>query len=338
MPVCSGKPDLAPRTRAFTLIELLVVIAIIAVLIGILLPAIGAARRTARTVKCSVQLRQMGLAATMYADDFNGYIPGFSWKGGKGPFPTSYADLRDASDDRFSVPRQAVDALRRRTGVDAIPVEGHGWFPHLWFTHLTYLDYMSGNPDEVTVACPEDRDQVLHAQTPIADYVASAAPQDIKRKYESSYETSVFTHSLDLPSGSRLPISQHNVSDPRSFHREKDYLKNRRAVEVAFPSSKAYMFETFGRHFDRGVPQYFYRPGSRIPILMFDGSVSVRNTDDANPGSPSREPTNPGPTIIKEVTPGVGSESFAGVYRWTRGGLKGIDFGGKEIRTGQPRD
>lgn len=69
------------RKKGFTLIELLVVIAIIAMLLAILMPALGMAKEKAKSIVCRSNLKQWGIAYTLYAADNGGKFPATNWLG-----------------------------------------------------------------------------------------------------------------------------------------------------------------------------------------------------------------------------------------------------------------
>lgn len=126
------------RRRAFTLIELLVVVAIIGLLVGLLLPAVQAARETARRSECANHLKQIGLACHSYHDALSrfpaGYwasppyvdgqsdtTPGWGWAAGLLPY-LEQQTLRQAIDFRLHIEHsQNAPAVRTSVAVYLCP-------------------------------------------------------------------------------------------------------------------------------------------------------------------------------------------------------------------------
>ena len=80
---------------AFTLIELLVVIAVIGVLAGLLLPALAGAKRKAQSVRCVSNLRQIGIAVRLHADDQGGRLPRARANGGTNGAPGELPSIQE---------------------------------------------------------------------------------------------------------------------------------------------------------------------------------------------------------------------------------------------------
>ncbi|MFZ4574238.1 MAG: prepilin-type N-terminal cleavage/methylation domain-containing protein [Phycisphaerales bacterium] len=115
--------------RAFTLIELLVVIAIIALLIGILLPALGAARESGRNVKCQAHMRGITQSLLTYANDF------------KGQFPPVLHDVPDPETGRFSMQWYDENRIGR-------------YLPQVDFTNIVETNSRSNSVGGGVMVCP----------------------------------------------------------------------------------------------------------------------------------------------------------------------------------------
>lgn len=329
----------------FSLIELLIVIAVIALLLALLIPGLANARRVARTSVCMSNLKQFSAAGATYAVDFKDSIYTFSWT--PTYMPTQFRDLvvPGVSFASHAHAIQATEIVRLRSQHEPNFALASLWAPAIEYSHFMLLDYLAMELPAPIAACPEDKPLRLWQSDIRGFNVGALGPMqpeftDIEsglmraKPYSSSYESPPATYDISQVPNRMQQSWRHYLYGLSGLTK----FGVRRFHEVTFPAQKVHLHDTHQRH--EGKPLFFAHPSAAQPLLHFDGSVIRRRTADANAGS---HPNNPsaGPVMISyrpyrhepPTSSGAEFEEFAGRYRWTRGGLKGVDFGGGEVRT-----
>lgn len=302
------------RKAGFTLIELLIVIAIIALLIGILLPALGEARRAGRKAVCTNNMRSYAQAINTFASDYKDRLAGFTWRADQLPPPDADAEIQAAwsgrkefGSDSVAAANQAVSIIRKKTGLksgqSAVP---NNWIPFILYSHLPLNDYIGGNLPSPAAVCPEDTWRAT-IQKFWSEPTASGLPYPTvsgdgsegtwRWPFSASYQVhfahwgrprqiGIFVNGVQQKTQMVYPIPDGGGNtysyDPSGNAVAGSYGQNK-MTDVRYPSNKTIMSDEFARHSGRRA-KYYAAPDASQPLNFYDGSVREYRTSETNPG------------------------------------------------------
>ncbi len=332
--------------RGFVIGELAVVVVLTVVIAAMLLVAGDASRRNARVGADLGKLKFIGGATYSYAADNADETWAFSWQPGESN--SQFPDLNGAESVTQARANQAVDIIRRLEHRPGFPVI-EGWLPDVLYSHLLLADHLQTRlTDPVWVSSGDGVRRVWQSDPEHYDQLGVPVPEGVSPTWPYSSSFGVVTAWFDRYQNDTDESNQFR----RVFQAQSHYqvlipqtadLGPSTLSTVAFPSDKVIVHDLFSRHY--GQDLFFGFFDARPPVLLGDGSARVLHTRRTNYGWNPNNQRAPQPSFIR-YTPDVweppaqgGFETFnvPGMYRWTRGGLLGRDFGGPEIDTGQPR-
>lgn len=350
------RKDFRSGFRGFTLLETAAVTVVVSLLVGALTPAVRQTRVDARGSQSVANLGFIGQGTAMYAADNDGRLFTYTWA--PGPHLMPDGKTRIATNTQTAAGLQNTEILMRRTGRITGPsriLTLANVLAHRRDTHLVLMDYLDLPFPSDLFADPGDANLLMWQANPLNLSASNNIPYapgtnttgyagglswglgEVRQRWAfgSSYQRTVSAWNPDglNGEGAFVPAASTPHLFLTAFGGPANLPAGRTFDEVVFPSAKVHMFEEFDRRSFSFAP-YFGYDIARPAKVMFDGSINLRRSGEATPSWNAafvkqewRQTYVPIHTFPVPLG-GLGDQTpVSQRYRWTMGGLKGIDYG-----------